>query len=58
MFIPQTRRFLKSFRERNIPEGFQEVVVRKSLALKAEAKKAGSAYDETPRPPISAGRAS
>ena len=49
---------IRGYRERNVPEGFQEVVVRKSLALKAEAKKAGSAYDETPRPPISAGRAS
>ena len=39
----------------------KKIVVRKSLAPKAEARKAGSANndaDETPRPAISAGRAS
>ena len=39
----------------------EKIVVRKSLAPKAEAKKPGSAEndeDKTPRPPISAGRAS
>ena len=39
----------------------EKIVVRKSLAPKAEARKAGSANndaDQTPRPPISAGRAS
>ena len=39
----------------------EKIVVRKSLAPKAEAKNAGSANndeDDTPRPPISAGRAS
>ena len=39
----------------------EKIVVRKSLAPKAEAKKVGNANndaDDTPRPPISAGRTS
>ena len=58
------------FIRRTLPSAFvnetssnvsERIVVRKSLAPKAEAKRAGSAKndaDDTPRPPISAGRAS
>ena len=45
----------------NILERFREISVRRSLALKDEAKKARSAYndaDEIPIPPIEADRES
>ena len=61
LFIRQTQPFLKRFCKWNTLNVSEKIVVRKSLAPKAEAKKAGSANndaDDTPRPPISAGIAS
>ena len=61
LFIRQTQPFLKRFCKRNFFECFRENRLRKSLAPEAEVRKDGSANNdanETPRLPISAGRAS
>ena len=56
MFIRQTQPFLKRFVNETSSKVPEKRAVRKSLAPKAEAKKAGSANndaDENPRPHLS-----
>ena len=60
LFIRQTQPLSKRFCKETSSNISEKIIVRKSLAPKADAKKAESANndaDETPRPPISADKA-
>ena len=61
LFTRQTQPLLKRLVNETSSNVSEKIVVKKSLAQKAEARKQGSANndaDETPRPHISADRAS